>query len=164
SGFTRYKAGTLVEESDALKLLRILWQDIVKLPKTDVERILRGPRLIQSRSGRIVQTLKLKDLVSKHVDILLEEAEKIRREGGEGAVKLIKEPVSKHIVELHVKTQSLIKQENTIDEDQALELQKLISKYIVKIHGRTDNILRLNRSDEDIFQLLLSCIVTTTIC
>ncbi|GJX97712.1 ankyrin repeat-containing domain, PGG domain protein [Tanacetum coccineum] len=94
----------------------------------------RPPDSIHSRPGRIIQSIHLKELIFNHRDKLLVEAKKIRDEGGEGAVKLIKELVSKHIVNLHVETQSLIKQENTTDEDQALELQKLISQYIVKIH------------------------------
>ncbi|GKC61922.1 ankyrin repeat-containing domain, PGG domain protein [Tanacetum coccineum] len=70
----------------------------------------------------------------------MEEAEKIRDEGGQRALKL-KDLVSKHVVNMHVETQSLIKHENTSDEDQALELQKLISQYIVNLHDQTQKIL-----------------------
>ncbi|GJX97711.1 ankyrin repeat-containing domain, PGG domain protein [Tanacetum coccineum] len=113
---------------------RTIKSNIVKLPKLDVDRILEGPPdSIQSRPGRIIQSIQLKELIFNHRDKLMEEAEKIRDEDGQRALKL-KKLVSKHIVNLHVETQSLIKQENTTDEDQALELQKLISQYIVKIH------------------------------
>ncbi|GJX96451.1 hypothetical protein Tco_0352249 [Tanacetum coccineum] len=118
-----------------------LLSDIVKLPKWDVDRILEGPPdSIQSRSGRIVQTIQLKELIFNHRDKLMEEAEKIRDEGGQRALKL-KDLVSKHVVNMHVETQSLIKHENTSDEDQALELQKLISQYIVNLHDQTQKIL-----------------------
>ncbi|GKA93557.1 ankyrin repeat-containing domain, PGG domain protein [Tanacetum coccineum] len=142
SGFTGYnKAVTPVKKSDALSLLKILWEDIVKLDKTYVDRILRGlPDSIDSRSGRIVQTIQLKQLISNHLDELIEQAKKIRDEGGQTARKL-KEVVSEHVVNMHVETQSLIKQENnTTDEDLALELQKLISQYIVNLHDGTEMI------------------------
>ncbi|GKG07988.1 hypothetical protein Tco_0333820, partial [Tanacetum coccineum] len=32
------------KESQALELLKILWEDIVKLPKKEIDGILRGPQ------------------------------------------------------------------------------------------------------------------------
>nr|GEW41398.1 ankyrin repeat-containing domain, PGG domain protein [Tanacetum cinerariifolium] len=143
SEFTGYKVGTPVEESDALKLLKILSEDIVNLPKKDEyrSRILRGPPdSIMSRSGRIVQTIRLKQLIFQHLKNLHEEIRTIGRmtdEEEQRALKL-KQLVSDHVANMHVETQKLIKQENTTDEDQALELQKLISRYIVKLHDQTE--------------------------
>nr|GEZ94389.1 ankyrin repeat-containing domain, PGG domain protein [Tanacetum cinerariifolium] len=152
SGFTGYKAGTSVIKGDALPLLRILWEDIVKLDKTDIDRILRGPPdsiHYQSRSGRIVQTIQLKQLIFHHLDNLMEKAGKIRDEGGQTALKL-KELVSEHVVNMHVETQSLIKQENKTDEYQALELQKLISRYIVMLHDQAEFYLSEQENKDNI--------------
>ncbi|GJR18237.1 ankyrin repeat-containing protein [Tanacetum coccineum] len=44
------------KESQAFKLLRILWDDIVKLPKEEIDDILRGPRdQIESDNGSVLQ-------------------------------------------------------------------------------------------------------------
>ncbi|PWA96686.1 ankyrin repeat-containing domain, PGG domain protein [Artemisia annua] len=124
---------TPVEKGDALSLLRILWGDIVELPNREIDDILRGPRdSIKSGSGRIVQTIQLKQLIFYHLDKLVAEIQTLKK--GTLSEEKLKYIVSKHVVNLYVETQSLIKQQNTTDEDQALDLQKLISEYIVKLH------------------------------
>ncbi|PWA96566.1 ankyrin repeat-containing domain, PGG domain protein [Artemisia annua] len=134
---------------DALPLLKILCEDIVRLPKDVMDGILIGPRdSIKSGFGRIVQTIQLKQLIVSHLDNLGEKTQTIM-EGREKVSKL-KDLVSKYVVDMHSETQSLIKKENTTDECQALELQKLISEFIVKLHHETKKMLaNPDVNDED---------------
>ncbi|KAJ9553645.1 hypothetical protein OSB04_017690 [Centaurea solstitialis] len=46
------KVGLVEEESDALKLLRIIWNQITMMPKSQVDDILKGPRRSITRDGR----------------------------------------------------------------------------------------------------------------
>ncbi|PWA46427.1 ankyrin repeat-containing domain, PGG domain protein [Artemisia annua] len=119
-------------ESQALQLLRILWEDIVKLPKRKIDAILRGPLdPMEPVKGWVFQVIQLKELISEQ----LEEMEKTYQ--NEHQVPQLKKIVSRYVLKMHNETHNIIKEENRTRSskgDQALELEKIISENIVKLH------------------------------
>ncbi|MFS8010306.1 putative PGG domain, ankyrin repeat-containing domain superfamily [Helianthus anomalus] len=101
-----------------MQLLRIIWGNIAKKSKKDIDDIIRGPADLKQddkqTSGIIDQTLKLQKLISER------------------------------IVSMHVDIQNKIRgvMLDIRKEDQALQLEKLISEHIAKMHVETQNIIK----------------------
>ncbi|GKA99021.1 ankyrin repeat-containing domain, PGG domain protein [Tanacetum coccineum] len=119
------------KESQALELLKILWEDIVKLPKKEIDGILRGPQdPIEQDNGPVLQAIQLKELICEQ----LEEMENTCK--NEHPFPELKKLVSRYVLKMHTEAQNIIKEENKTRSskgDQALELEKIISKNIVKL-------------------------------
>nr|XP_043622722.1 uncharacterized protein LOC122594311 [Erigeron canadensis]XP_043622723.1 uncharacterized protein LOC122594311 [Erigeron canadensis] len=151
-------------ESIALQLLRMIWKDIAKKPKNEIDRILRGPADVnkqdKSAPGRAVQFMQLQKSISDHIyrlgDITRQQLNTL----------LLKNLISESLVKMHVETQNIIKgapdsisQDNkpiSGKADQALELQKIISKSIVNMHDEIQKINEITvKEDQEAIQLRL---------
>ncbi|GJX22341.1 ankyrin repeat-containing domain, PGG domain protein [Tanacetum coccineum] len=148
------KVGTSEKENKAMELLRTLWEYIVKLPKKDIDDILRGPPdLTESGPGRLVQTIQLNKLISKHLDKLQEDSLKIINDPEQ--VSKLKNLISEHVVNMHVETQTLIKQGSKIASgtgDEAQEIQNRISEHIMILHDATQKLINKEAEKEDLAQ------------
>ncbi|KAI3798808.1 hypothetical protein L1987_34087 [Smallanthus sonchifolius] len=107
--FIGLKGGSHKKKDNALQLLRIIWGNIAKKSKKDIDDIIRGPADVKQDDkpafGIVEQTLKLQKLISER------------------------------IVNMHVEIQNMMSGLPTIvKEDQALQLQNLISEHIAKMH------------------------------
>ncbi|GKA49870.1 ankyrin repeat-containing domain, PGG domain protein, partial [Tanacetum coccineum] len=120
------------KETEALQLLRIIWGDILTLPKRKIDEILRGsPDPMKPGKGWVLQAIQLQELITEQ----LEEMEKTYP--NEHEVPKLKKLVSQYVLKMHTETQNIIKEENKTrpsKRDQALELEKKISENIVKLH------------------------------
>ncbi|PWA80321.1 ankyrin repeat-containing domain, PGG domain protein [Artemisia annua] len=153
SAFIGLKAGAPENESEALQLLRIIWEDIMKLPKNHIDHILRGPQDSgHSGSKRFFQTLQLKNLIFKHLDKLEKEIQNTK-EGPEQVLQL-KNLVIKHVVNIYDETQRYINENNTPEEDQPRQMQKFIFDYIMKIHDKTQNSITSEDQAQDLKGLI----------
>ncbi|KAK9062081.1 hypothetical protein SSX86_019266 [Deinandra increscens subsp. villosa] len=162
--------GVYEMESEALQLLKIVWEDIAKKPRIEIDGILRGsPDSIKQEekltSEKVVQTLQLRKLISELLDKLDVETQKIMRvppnavekdsESASGKLDQalqLQKLISEHLVNMHVETQNMIKQDNkpvSGKGDQALELQKRISEHIVSMHVNTENIVKRESEKKD---------------
>ncbi|KAJ0502208.1 putative ankyrin repeat-containing domain, PGG domain, ankyrin repeat-containing domain superfamily [Helianthus annuus] len=103
------------KEDYALKLLQIIWGDIAKKSKKEIDDILRGP-------------------VDTNQD----------NKPASGTVEELQKLISGHIVNMHVEIQNnIIKRlPATGNDDQALQLQKLVSGHIAKMHVETQNLIK----------------------
>ncbi|PWA89817.1 ankyrin repeat-containing domain, PGG domain protein [Artemisia annua] len=121
------------KETEALKLLKIIWGDIVKLPKKKIDDILRGPAdQMKSTSGSVVQAIQLRRLISSHLTKMETACQDTNL-------------VSQFLVDLQLDTQNIIKEENKTlygKGDQALKLQKLISNHIVNFHDDIQKLIK----------------------
>ncbi|KAI3794191.1 hypothetical protein L1987_36820 [Smallanthus sonchifolius] len=116
SGFIALKCGSHEKEDYALELLRLIWGDIAKKSKKEIDDIIRGPADNKPACQTVDPTLKLQKLISEH------------------------------IVNMHVEVQNTIRGLPAIGkEDQALQLQKLVSEHIVKLDVETQNKRRKNK-------------------
>nr|XP_043633443.1 uncharacterized protein LOC122604634 [Erigeron canadensis] len=150
--------GILCEkEKNALPLLKAVWNDIVKLPKKDIDRILRGPpdsiKQDKSASGRDIQAIQLQNLISKHVAEMLAISTNplrvlsasIKQDTKPGSGKEIDQAlelqnlISEQLVSLHVHTQNIIKE---TPDSLSPELEKLILEHIVKVNENTRKIIK----------------------
>nr|XP_043633442.1 uncharacterized protein LOC122604632 [Erigeron canadensis] len=113
------KVKDFADESMALQLLRIIWEDIVKKPKFEIDRILRGPldsnKQDKSAPGRAVLVMQLQELISQHLD----------------EMNMSQDPINQDNKPISGKA------------DQGLELQKLISENILNTH---DEIQKINET------------------
>nr|XP_043632594.1 uncharacterized protein LOC122603836 [Erigeron canadensis] len=148
-GFGGSKVKAPAKESIALQLLKIIWKDIAKKPKNEIDRILRGPpdsnKQDKSAPGRVVQVVKLQKLISDHIKAV---DNIIKQQSNTSELKSL---ILESLAKMHDETQSIIKaapesikQDNkpiSGKADQALELQKLISENIVNMH---DEIQKIN--------------------
>ncbi|KAL8194093.1 hypothetical protein R6Q57_026335 [Mikania cordata] len=150
------------KENNALSLLRIIWEDIAQKPKSEIDRILRGPpdsiKQDKSASGRVVRAMQLQKLIAEHLDKLEAETQKIfeaqpdstTQDANPPAAKVdhalqLKNLISEYLVNMHIASEQIVKQESMPlvgKRDQALELQKLISEHIVYMHDETQNITK----------------------
>nr|XP_043634216.1 uncharacterized protein LOC122605357 [Erigeron canadensis] len=108
-------------EGPALQLLRLILDDIMKLPKNEIDSILiRGPNVIKPTNKP----------VSSKVDQALE----------------LQKLISEHIVNMHIETKDILEQDSNstsfIKGDQAMQLEKVISEHITKMQLKTQNIIR----------------------
>ncbi|GKC75264.1 ankyrin repeat-containing domain, PGG domain protein, partial [Tanacetum coccineum] len=143
---SEFFVGSPEKETEALQLLRIVWEDIVKLSKKEIDNILRGPKdSIKSASGRVISTV-LQQLIFEHL-------EKMERDcRGVNQVMHLKGLVSQHVVKMHLETQNIILQDNKTlsgKGDQPLEIQKTISEYIVRMSDETQNLIKYEAGKED---------------
>ncbi|PWA85568.1 ankyrin repeat-containing domain, PGG domain protein [Artemisia annua] len=146
--------GAYEKESEALQLLKVIWKDIAKYRKEDIDFILRGPsdpvkQDDKSGFGKVIQVVQLQNLVSEHVSKMKDETEKIMRvlpASIDQDMKMSKvdqslqlqQLISKQLEKMHVETQSITKEGTT----QVIELQKVISDYLLNMHVETQNIIR----------------------
>ncbi|KAI3742245.1 hypothetical protein L1987_59925 [Smallanthus sonchifolius] len=172
--FIGSKVGAHEKENQALSLLRIIWDDIAKKPRNEIDRILRGPpdsnKQDKSASGRVVQAIQLQKLISEHLDIMEVKTQNIIKgqpdlttqdtnptsEKVDHALQL-KNLISEYVVNMHIASQEIAMQDNTPvagKGDQAQELQKLISKHIVNMHDETQGIIKRASRKEDQTQQL----------
>nr|XP_043633440.1 uncharacterized protein LOC122604630 [Erigeron canadensis] len=149
--------GKCEKEKNALPLLKAVWNEIVKLPKKDIDRILRGPpdslKQDKSASGRAIQAIQLQNLISKHVAEMLAISTNplrvlsasIKQDTKPGSGKEIDQSlelqnlISAQLVSLHVQTQNIIKE---TPDSLSPELEKLIFEHIVKLNENTRNIIK----------------------
>ncbi|PWA49842.1 ankyrin repeat-containing domain, PGG domain protein [Artemisia annua] len=140
SAFVGLKARTPEKESGALPLLRILWDDIVKLPKHEIDRILRGPPdTIKSDVGWVLKAIKLQEVLSEQ----LEELEITYP--NEHHVLQLEKLVSRYVLKMLVETRNIRKDENkmrTSKRDQALGQENIISENITRFHDDTQKLIK----------------------
>ncbi|PWA61103.1 ankyrin repeat-containing domain, PGG domain protein [Artemisia annua] len=138
SAFVGLKARTPEKESDAVPLLRILWEDILTQSKRRIDDILRGPEdMINSGAGWVLQAIQLKELISGE----LEELENTYRNIQD--VPHLKKLVSRYVIKMMVETRDIISEEKKTHSskgDHALELEKIISENISKLHDDTQKV------------------------
>ncbi|KAI3794312.1 hypothetical protein L1987_36941 [Smallanthus sonchifolius] len=166
--FIGSKLGAHEKENKALPLLRIIWEDIAKKPKIEIDKILRGPpdsiKQDKLASGRVVQAIQLQKLISEHLDKFEVETQNIIKGQPESTTqdtntpsakvdhaRQLKTLISEYLVNMHIASQQIVKQDDTPfagKVDQALHLQKQISEEIVRMHCETQNIIK---------QLLYKC-------
>ncbi|GJV15187.1 ankyrin repeat-containing domain, PGG domain protein [Tanacetum coccineum] len=127
------------KDTEALQLLRIIWEDIVKLSKKEIDNILRGPADPKklASSGRVAETILLQ-CIYEHLEKL---ETSFRNVNGVSQQKIL---ISEHLVKMHLETQNIIKQDNKAPQ----ELEKLISEYLVKMHDGTQNVIRETGKDQ----------------
>ncbi|XP_071735328.1 uncharacterized protein [Rutidosis leptorrhynchoides] len=173
------KVGVQEKESKALKLLRTLWENIAKMPKKEIEKLLRGKAdsVKNDESGRLVKAIQLQNLIHEYRKSLVDGSMDILKAlpaaatgKGDQALKLEKH-ISKQLVKMHVETQNICGGplvSNTQDKtnvygkgDKALELRKIIFEHIVKMHDETQQIIK-NSEKADKGPLLLQLIVKRT--
>ncbi|KAI3798803.1 hypothetical protein L1987_34082 [Smallanthus sonchifolius] len=155
------------EESNALTLLRFIWDDIVKKPTKEIDAILRGPSDSTSNkqdnrmvSGWAVKAMQFQKVIYEHVEKMNVESNNIIR-GPPDALKdlRLQDLISESLVNMHGETQKIIRDfSNLIMQDNkpvsnkehlALELQKLIFKHIADMHDKTVKIIKSHRTGED---------------
>ncbi|XP_076902913.1 uncharacterized protein LOC143557815 [Bidens hawaiensis] len=172
--FIASKGGLHEKENEALSLLRFIWGNIATKPKTDIDRILRGPpdsvKQEKSASGRVVRVIQLQKLISEHLDKMEVDTQNIIKGQPDWTTqdtnppsakaehaKQLKNLISEYLVNIHIASQQIVKQDSKPlvgKRDQALELQKLISEHIVNMHDDTQNIIkRVSRKDDQAKQL-----------
>ncbi|PWA47377.1 ankyrin repeat-containing domain, PGG domain protein [Artemisia annua] len=153
--------GAYEKECKALQLLKIIWGEIAKNNKNEIDRIIRGPADPikpdnTSASKRVIQAMQLENLISEHVSKMKDESQNIteghpdstnqdpKQHKVDQALKL-QQLISKQLVNMHAETQKITKEEAkhiSAKVDQVSELEKLISKHIVDMHTETQNIIR----------------------
>ncbi|KAI7738373.1 hypothetical protein M8C21_008436 [Ambrosia artemisiifolia] len=158
------------KESEALQLLKTVWEDIAKKPRIEIDEILQGsPDSIKQEekltSEKVVQTLQLQKLISELLDKLDVEtrsimggpSNEIKKDTGVDSGKpdqalQLQKLISEHLVNMHVETQNMIKQDKKSVSgkgDHALELQKRISEHIISMHVNTQNIVKRESGKKD---------------
>ncbi|GJV21587.1 ankyrin repeat-containing domain, PGG domain protein [Tanacetum coccineum] len=153
--------GAYEKECKALQLLKIIWGEIAKNNKKEIDNIIRGPAdLIKpdntSTSKRVIQAMQLENLISEHVSKMKDETQNItgghpdstnqdpKQNKVDQALKL-QQLISKQLINMHAETQKITKEESkqiSAKVDQVSELEKLISKHILDMHTETHNIIR----------------------
>ncbi|KAM0038452.1 putative ankyrin repeat-containing domain, PGG domain, ankyrin repeat-containing domain superfamily [Helianthus debilis subsp. tardiflorus] len=167
--FTGLKVGAPKNESTALTLLRLIWQNILN-HNLGYYSILRGPpdSLMEQDqekvSGRAIQALEFQKLISEHVAKMKEETNKLitntKQDYSKEQALQLQNLISESLVTLHHETQKiikgppeLIKQDNipvSGKGDPAFKLQNLIFEHIANMHNETYKlILRTHSYDHD---------------
>nr|XP_043633289.1 uncharacterized protein LOC122604461 [Erigeron canadensis] len=103
------------KERDALQLLKIIWGNIERKPRSDIDEILIGPQVTNPGCGTVDQSLELQKVFSEHV------------------------------VNLQVETQNILEQDAKVGsgkKDQAQKLEQIISENVAKMQVKTQEILR----------------------
>ncbi|KAK1410505.1 hypothetical protein QVD17_37042 [Tagetes erecta] len=156
------------KKNNALPLLKIIWEDnIVRLPKKEIDRILRGnPDPIKQdklASGRVAQSIQLQKLIYEHLKKLEADIKEIKKQFDSTTqvtdpptpkvdhAQQLKDLISEYLVNLQIASQRITKQGDTLvvgKEDQALELQKLISEHIVNMHHERHIINKQSRKED----------------
>ncbi|KAI7738364.1 hypothetical protein M8C21_008427, partial [Ambrosia artemisiifolia] len=149
-------------ESDALLLLRYIWNDIVKKPTKDIDTILRGPpdsnkKDSKTVSGWAVKVMQLQKVIYKHVEKMKVETNNIGPLDSTKAL-ILQDLISESLVNMHIETQKIIKDPlNSIMHDNkpvsnkehlALELQNLIFKHIADMHDKTLKVIKIHQMEE----------------
>uniref|UniRef100_A0A251V3Y6 Putative ankyrin repeat-containing domain, PGG domain protein n=1 Tax=Helianthus annuus TaxID=4232 RepID=A0A251V3Y6_HELAN len=167
--FIGSKVGAQEKENQALLLLRIIWEDVAKKPKKEIDTILRGPvdsiKQDKLASGRMVLAIQLQKLISELLGKMEVETQKIIRGQHDSTTQdtnptsakvdhalQLKNLISDYVVNMHIESQKIVKQDNTVvvgKGDQALVLTKLISKHIVNVHDETQDIIKRGYGKED---------------
>ncbi|KAK1406553.1 hypothetical protein QVD17_41976 [Tagetes erecta] len=154
--------GASEEDTEALQLLKLIWEVIVNKPKREIDKILRGPSVLidqhqKLNSASFVQALQLLKLANKYLDklevethnIIKEPPNPIQQDINESAsrkldqAKQLEEVISEYLDNMHAQIQNMVKKDNNHvsgKRDRALELQSFISKHIVSMHVETQNI------------------------
>ncbi|KAK9062073.1 hypothetical protein SSX86_019258 [Deinandra increscens subsp. villosa] len=178
--FIGSKVGVHEKENKALPLLRIIWEDIAKKPKAEIDKILRGPpdsiKQEKSASGRVVRAIQLQKLIYEHLDKMEVETEKIFKAQPDSNTQdtnpppakvdhalQLKNLISEYLVNLHIASEQIVGKDNTPvvgRRDQALQLQKLISEHIVHMHGETQNIIKGKEDQTQSLKKLISRNIT----
>ncbi|PWA37572.1 ankyrin repeat-containing domain, PGG domain protein [Artemisia annua] len=134
-------------ETEALRFLRIIWEDILTLSKDEIDRILRGPPdTMKPAKGWVFQAMKLKELISEQLEDMEKQLEEMKNKyPKERQVPKLKRLVSQYVLKMHTETQNIITEENKTRSskgDQALELERIISENIVKLHDDTQELIK----------------------
>ncbi|MFS7952469.1 putative PGG domain-containing protein [Helianthus anomalus] len=148
------------DENEALQVLKLIWQNIARKPKWEIDEILGGlhdPVKEKQTSKKVVQALQLHNLICKHLDKLDVESHKILRglpnanneqdtestltcEKPDQAQRLLR-LISEHIVNMHVETQYMNKEDDKSESGKSLSLQKLISEHVIEMHHDIQNLI-----------------------
>ncbi|KAM0037976.1 putative ankyrin repeat-containing domain, PGG domain, ankyrin repeat-containing domain superfamily [Helianthus debilis subsp. tardiflorus] len=168
--FIGLKVGAPEKDGTALTLLKIIWEDILKKDKKDINNILRGPpdRIEQdnrSVSGRAIQAMQLEKLITEHVAKMEEETNNLittsldspnqntkQASVNEERVVQLKNLISERLVTMHDETQKiikgpleLIKQDNipiSSEGDLVPQLQNHIFKHIASMYDETQKVIQ----------------------
>nr|GEX07872.1 ankyrin repeat-containing domain, PGG domain protein [Tanacetum cinerariifolium] len=142
---SEFFVGSPEKDTEALQLLRLIWEDIVKLSKHEIDNILRGPKdSNNAASGRIIPAV-LQQLIFERLEKMERDCRCVDQ------VMHLKSLVSQHVVNMHLETQNIISQDKNISgrADQPLEIQKTISEYILRMSDETQNLRKYEAGKED---------------
>ncbi|KAK9062038.1 hypothetical protein SSX86_019222 [Deinandra increscens subsp. villosa] len=109
------EGGSHEKEDNALQLLRIIWGNIAKKSKKDIDDILRGPVDVKQDdkppSGFVDQTHRLQKLMSERIVNMHVEIQKILRglPATEKEDQALQKLICEHIAKMHVESQNVIK-------------------------------------------------------
>ncbi|KAM0064911.1 putative ankyrin repeat-containing domain-containing protein [Helianthus debilis subsp. tardiflorus] len=103
------KGGYLEKEDYALELLRIIWGDIAKKSKKDIDDALRGPpdKIQANKPQTKLQSLISEHIVNMHIDIH-NIIKKMPASDKDHQVLQLQKCVSEHISKMHVETNGII--------------------------------------------------------
>ncbi|KAD7479070.1 hypothetical protein E3N88_02206 [Mikania micrantha] len=146
------------KKSNALSMLRHIWNDVVKRPTREIEAILRGPPDSSSIeqdnkvvAGWAVTVTKLQKVIFEHVENMTFETNRLITSVGPSKVQKLHDLISQSLVEMHATAQNITKDSSDLSmqdnkpvsnkEHLAFELQKLIFKYIAGFYDKTKKII-----------------------
>lgn len=168
-------------ESEALQLLRLIWKAIVKKHPRDIDNILKGPADSNNQEkSESVNTMILKKLVCQHLYKMNAETQKIIKlqpdlatgmedqpdpatemedqpepaTGMEDQALQLKNLISEHLLNMYIKSQKIIKQDNkavVVSSKADQGPQKAIHELIEKIEDETEKIVdnrKLKKEDQ----------------
>ncbi|KAL9992691.1 putative PGG domain, ankyrin repeat-containing domain superfamily [Helianthus debilis subsp. tardiflorus] len=144
------------DENEALQVLKLIWEDIARRSKWEIDRILGGlhhPVMQKQTLKKVVQDLQLQNLVYKHLDKLEAEIRlsNANNEQDPESTLTFKKPdqvhqlqrlISEFIVNMHVETQYMNKQDDSSESLRSLKLRNSISEHLIMMHDSTLSTLK----------------------
>ncbi|KAD7479092.1 hypothetical protein E3N88_02228 [Mikania micrantha] len=146
------------KKSNALSLLRHIWNDVVKRPTKEIDAILRGPPDSSSIdqdskvvAGWTVTAMKLQKVIHEHVENMTLETNRLISSVGPSKALKLQDLISQSLMRMHAATQNITKDSSDLNmqdnkpvspkERLVLQLQKLIFKYIAGLYDKTMRII-----------------------
>ncbi|KAJ0703580.1 putative ankyrin repeat-containing domain, PGG domain, ankyrin repeat-containing domain superfamily [Helianthus annuus] len=154
------------EKKNALPLLKFIWEDIAKKPKTQIDKILRGPPDLIRQDTTTVSgwaiAMQLQNLISEHVAKVKEETENIitryldsTDQDKVDQARQLQKLIFECLVNLHTETHKIIKgptnsikQDNkpiSSKKDQDSELQNIILEHISNTYDKAQKLVKTFR-------------------
>ncbi|KAJ0485710.1 putative ankyrin repeat-containing domain, PGG domain, ankyrin repeat-containing domain superfamily [Helianthus annuus] len=132
--------GAYEETSKALQVLQIIWEDIAKQRKTDIDNILRGPL----DSQNLIQLLPIQKLIYKHLGNLREQTKQIEMTSShQNTYMRLDELFHNHLNNIFDESKNFTKKDYIPIHrkgGRTIELQNLIYEHIVNIYDEIQNI------------------------
>ncbi|MFS7927990.1 putative PGG domain, ankyrin repeat-containing domain superfamily [Helianthus anomalus] len=154
------RVGAYEEGSEALLVLKIIWTNIVKNHKNDIDDILRGP----PDSQNLIEVLPLQKDIYDHLSKLRVETKQIMETTSSQSNKyeLLDELINKHLRSILNETENLTQKDYmsfsrkgqkdymsfSRKGGRTLEIQKLIDEHVVNIYDEFHNIKKHAPAEE----------------